>query len=160
MKIREITFADKDNWIKLVELSDNRDKEWAEQKFESYINSKDKKRLLVVEENGNLVGFSGIKGENLGENVSVALNNDYALITWVALIPEYRKKGIGSKILRECDKYAVKWNKKGIWTGCRDKVIPFYEKSGFIKSGTFINDKGQIENLMVKEIKWLHHLSE
>ena len=152
IKIREIAISDKKEWIKLAELSDNRNKEWAEQKFDNYLESKKKKRLLVAEENGKLIGFSGIKGEDLEENVSEILNKDYALVTGIAFIPEYRKKNLGSKMLKECEKYALKWEKKGIWLGCKDNVIPFYEKKGYKSKGTFINEKGKKENLMVKEL--------
>ncbi len=152
IKIREIAASDKKEWIKLTKLSDNRNKEWAEQKFDNYLESKKKKRILVAEEDGKLIGFSGIKGEDLEENVSEMLNKNYVLVTWIAFIPEYRKKGLGSKILKECEKYAVRWEKRGIWLGCKDDVIPFYEKNGYKSKGTFINEKGKKENLMVKEI--------
>lgn len=152
IKIREIAISDKKKWIKLAELSDNRNGEWAEQKFDNYLESKKKKRLLVAEESGRLIGFSGIKGEDLEENVLETLNKNYALITWIAFIPEYRKKGLGSKMLKECEKYALKWEKKSIWLGCKDDLISFYEKNGYKTKGTFINDKGKKENLMVKEL--------
>src|SRR3989344_5548794 len=135
MKIREIKKEDRQKWIKLVQLTDNRNKEWAEQKLDSYLDSKKKKRLLIVE-----------------ENVSEILNKEYVLITWIALIPKYRKKGLGSQILKECEKYARKWEKKGIWLGCKEKVIHFYEKNGYHKEGTFINDDGREEYLMLREI--------
>ena len=152
MKIREIKKEDRQKWIKLVQLTDNRNKEWAEQKLDSYLDSKKKKRLLIVEENGKLIGFVGIKGEDVEENVSEILNKEYVLITWIALIPKYRKKGLGSQILKECEKYARKWKKKGIWLGCKEKIIPFYEKNGYHKEGTFINDDGREEYLMLREI--------
>ncbi|MBS3144068.1 GNAT family N-acetyltransferase [Candidatus Woesearchaeota archaeon] len=152
MKIREIKKEDRQKWIKLVQLTDNRNKEWAEQKLDSYLDSKKKKRLLIVEENGKLIGFVGIKGEDVEENVSEILNKEYVLITWIALIPKYRKKGLGSQILKECEKYARKWEKKGIWLGCKEKVIHFYEKNGYHKEGTFINDDGREEYLMLREI--------
>ncbi len=105
-----------------------------------------------MEKKNLIIGFSGVKGEDLEENVSETLNKDYALITWIALIPEYRKKGFGSKILKECEKYALRWKKKGIWLGCKDEVISFYEKNGYKPKGIFINEKGKAENLMVKEL--------
>src|SRR3989344_6815526 len=89
IKIREIVISDKKKWIKLAELSDNRNREWAEHKFDNYLESKKKKRILVAEESGKLIGFSGIKGEDLEENVLETLNKNYALVTWIAFIPEY-----------------------------------------------------------------------
>lgn len=109
--------------------------------------------MIILENNDELIGFVGIKGEDIEEKVPITFNNDYALITWIAILPNYRKDGLGSKLLEECEKYAKKWKKKGIWTGCRDKVISFYVKNGYRKSGTFINENGIEENLMVKELK-------
>ncbi|MBS3082066.1 GNAT family N-acetyltransferase [Candidatus Pacearchaeota archaeon] len=150
MKIRELELNDKPNWIRLVKLADNRDYLWAKQKFDSYVLSKKKKRLVIVEENDNLIGFAGIKGEDIEENVKSELIKEYLLITWIAFIPEFRNKGLGSKLLTVCEKYAKKWKKKGIWLGCRDEVIPFYEKNKYKKIGMFINNGEKEENLIVK----------
>jgi len=152
MKIRELGSNEKLAWINLVKEGDRRGRIWAEQKFDSYILSKKKKRLLVVVENMKLIGFAGIKGEDLEENVSKELNEKYLLINWIAFVPEFRNKGLGSKLLSECEKYALEWDKKGIWLGCKNGVIPFYKKNGYKMSGNFINDKGKEENLMIKEI--------
>lgn len=153
MIIRELKSEDIDKWIELANDADNRNEKWARDKFDRYLNSQNKKRLLIVEEKGRLIGFAGVKAENLGENVSPELNEKYLVITWIAFIPEFRNKGLGSKLLNVCKKYAKKWKMKGIWTGCRDKVMPFYEKNGFKKKGTFVNEHNKKENLMVMEIK-------
>lgn len=152
MKIRELKNQDKKDFINLVKEADNRDAEWGEQKFKNYVSNKKKKIILVCEENNRLIGFVGLKAQDIGENVESDLNDNYVLITWIVLIPEARGKGIGSELLLECEKYSKKWHKKGIWLGCRDKVIPFYEKNGYKKAGTFINDRGKQENLMLKNI--------
>jgi len=153
MKIRELKENDKENWIKLAKEADNRDKEWAEKRIKSYTSKKKKKILFVLEENNKLVGFVGLKGEDIEENVPAIFNKDYALVTWIALIPRFRQRGMGSKLLRHCEEYIKKWKKKGIWLGCRDKVISFYIKHGYKKYGTFINENGKEENLVVKELR-------
>ena len=153
MKIRLLKLRDKENWIKLAKDADNRNREWAVQKFESYVMTKKRKKLIVCEDNKQLVGFCGLKGVDMDENVSLELNNYYALITWIAILPSFRKAGFGSLLLNECEKYARKWKKKGIWLGCRITIIPFYERNGYEHKGTFINEKGKEENLMVKELK-------
>ena len=109
--------------------------------------------MIFVQNKSVLIGFAAIKGEELGENVSSELNEDYLLLVWIAVLPEYRNKKIGSQLLKECEKYVKKCKKKGIWTGCRTKVIPFYERNGYKHEGTFVNEKGNEENLMRKEMK-------
>jgi ribosomal protein S18 acetylase RimI-like enzyme len=153
MKIRELKRKEIKPWIELVQLADNRDEEWAKQRFDSFVSSRKKKKLLVVEEKSNLIGFVGIKGEGLEENVKPELNKEYMEINWIAIVPKFRNKGFGSKLLIECEKYARKWKKKGIWLGCRDEIIPFYKKYGYKEEGTFINYKNKPENLMVKKFK-------
>lgn len=153
MRFRELVENDKEQWIKLAQLANNRDKRWAEQKFKSYVKVKKKKKILVVEEKSRLIGFVGIKGQDIEEKVEDALNKDYLLITWIAIIRDRRKKGLGSRILKECERYALTWKKKGIGLGCNNKIIPFYEKNGYKKVGRFINDAGREENLMIKEME-------
>lgn len=150
MKIRILEERDEEDFVKLVKLADNRTSKWAKEKFKRYVGTKKKKLFLIIEEGGKLVGYAGLKGEDIDENVLSELNEEYALLTWIALLPEYRAKGLGSKLLRGCAKYSKKWKKKGLWTGCRDKVIPFYEKNGFSKKGKFVADSGNEENLMIK----------
>jgi GNAT superfamily N-acetyltransferase len=153
MKIREASISDKEKFIELAAKADKRDSVWAEQKFDSFVLTKKKRKLIFAEDNGKLIGFAAIKGEELGENVSEELNMVYLLLNWIAVLPEYRSKKIGSKLLLKCEKYVKKWNKKGIWTGCRTKVIPFYERNGYKHEGTFINNNGKEENLMRKKMR-------
>jgi GNAT superfamily N-acetyltransferase len=93
----------------------------------------------------------GIKGADIEEKVSDDLNKKYLLICWIALIPEYRGKGNGSKLLKYAEKYLGNWKKKGIWTGCKNNKLLFYKKNGYVPRGTFQNELGDRENLMVKE---------
>lgn len=151
MRIREVKPEDREKWIEIVDKADGKNEKWAVQKFESYVFSKKKKKLLIVEDKGNVIGFSGVKGEDIEENVEPRLNNEYMVVNWIAVLPEYRNKGIGSKILSKCWSYVKKWKKKGMWLGCRDSVVSFYEKNGFRKEGTYVNDKGRKENVMVRE---------
>lgn len=153
MKIRPLKLKDKENWIKLAKDADNRNSEWAIQKFKSYVATKKRKKIIVYENNNKLIGFIGLKGEDIKENVPKTFNEDYVLITWIAVLPDFRKLGLGSKLLAKCERYARKLGKRGIWLGCRDKVIPFYQKNGYKQKGTFINEKGKEENLMVKELR-------
>lgn len=149
MKIRELKPNDLEKWINLVERADNRNKEWALRKFESFVLNKCSKKLLVVQERNKLVGFAGIKAEAKEKGIPKEINQNFMFLTWIAFLPEFRARGYGSKLLKKAEKYAFKWNKKGIFLGCRDEVIPFYERNGYKKQGNFINEQGKIENLMI-----------
>ena len=153
MKIRKIKEGDRKAFIEMVRSADNRDKKWAEQKFDNFILSKKKKSMLVAVNNNELIGFAGIKGEDIDEVVPSELNKNYAKINWIAVLPKYRDDKIGSKLLKESENYAKKWKKRGIWLGCKDDVLEFYEKNNYHKRGTYMNDDGNEENIMLKELK-------
>ncbi len=153
MRIRELKEKDIPQWIELVNKADNRDKKWAIQRFRRYVGSKKMKKIFVIEKDNELIGFMGIKGQDNEENVNEDLNKNYLLVCWIALLPQYRRRGIGSKLLKYSKKFVKKWKKKGIFLGCNDKKIMFYEKNKFIKTGKFINGKGIKENLMITGVK-------
>jgi ribosomal protein S18 acetylase RimI-like enzyme len=150
MKIRELNKKDRKQWIPFVKEANDRDKKWAIQKFNRYINTKKKKRMFVIENKGKLIGFMGIKGEDNEEKVSDELNQNYLLICWIAIHPDHRGRGIGSNLLKHSEKHLKRWKKKGIFLGCSNKRIPFYERNGYTKEGTFLNGWGGRENLMIK----------
>lgn len=152
MNIRKLRPEEKEPFVELVKDADNRNRQWAEAKFESYVYTRKKKCILVCEDGGKFIGFAGVKGEDIEENVSEEFNTEFALLTWVAVLPSYRKKGFGSLLVRECEKCSQSWGKRGVWLGCRDDALGFYEKNGYKQEGKFINEKGNEENLMVKKL--------
>ncbi|PIN88468.1 hypothetical protein COU61_04810 [Candidatus Pacearchaeota archaeon CG10_big_fil_rev_8_21_14_0_10_35_13] len=153
MKIRELIKEDRAEWIELVRKADNRDKEWADEKFSRYVGSKKMKKMFVMEDKGKLVGFMAIKGEDNEENVREELNDDFILVCWIALLPEYRGRGIGSKLLKHAVRYLKKWDKKGIFLGCSDNRTNFYVRNGYSHEGKFLNGWGDKENLMIMKVK-------
>lgn len=52
-------------------------------------------------------------------------------IRGMAVEPDFRNKGIGTKIVKELQRFAMKEN-TGIWCNARIKAITMYEKCGFI----------------------------
>ncbi|MDP3027514.1 MAG: GNAT family N-acetyltransferase, partial [Nanoarchaeota archaeon] len=63
---------------------------------------------------------------------------EYASVCWIAVLQEFRMKKIGSRLLKEAERYAKKFGKKGVWLGCREGVIVFYKKNGYKNNGDYL----------------------
>ncbi len=136
MIIRKAESSDFDNLVELMINSDNREKTWAEEKAGSYTNS-NKKLILVAEDNGKLIGFAGVKKyEDNGARAFVDLDN-FIWITWIAVLPEFRKKNVGSALLKAADNYIKFFEKSGIVLDCRRKVVEFYQKNNYKLAGEY-----------------------
>ncbi len=53
----------------------------------------------------------------------------------MAVLPEYRRKGLGNLLLDACFAYAVVEEIKGIWCNARVSAKPFYDAYGFHTHG-------------------------
>lgn len=57
------------------------------------------------------------------------------MIFGVETRPEYRGKGYAEVLLRKVISDAKNQKRKGIVLTCKDKLIPYYKKIGFINEG-------------------------
>lgn len=62
-------------------------------------------------------------------------NGDYLAILGVSTLPEYRKKGLAGKLMKQVIQDIKNKNKKGCVLTCKEKLIPYYEGFGFISTG-------------------------
>lgn len=62
-------------------------------------------------------------------------NGDYLAILGVITLPEYRKKGLAGKLMRQVIQDVENKNKKGCVLTCKEKLIPYYEGFGFKSTG-------------------------
>lgn len=151
MKIRKAKKEDISQLIELMQNADNRTREWAEERIRRYIENKNK-MILIAEEDGNLIGFAGLKKYEDNSARDFTDLDKFAWITWIAVLPSYRNKKVGSELLKSAKKYANDYNKTGLILDCREKVIDFYKKNGFNIVGNYIN-KEIPRYVMVKEFK-------
>lgn len=125
---------------------------WAKHRAEKYLSDENKDRLiLIAKENNNLVGYVGILEHDDNPARDFANLNDYSWISWIAVLPKYRKKGLGSFLLKIAEQYSRDFNKKGILLDCREKVLPFYTKNGYSVLGDYI-DAGDSRYVMEKKL--------
>ena len=62
-------------------------------------------------------------------------NGDWQMIFGVNTLPEFRRKGYAEKVLRRVVEDTKKDGRKGIVLTCKDELVSFYEKIGFVNEG-------------------------
>ena len=71
---------------------------------------------------------------------------------------EFQKHGLGKDLLNKALEVAMEQNKKNIWLGVwekNEKAIAFYQKMGFVQTGThsfYMGDEEQIDFIMTKTL--------
>ena len=66
-------------------------------------------------------------------------NGAWQMIFGVNTLPEYRNNGYASELLRRAVDEAREQGRKGVVLTCKDKLLPFYARLGFVDEG--ITDK-------------------
>lgn len=150
MNIRIANENDVENLIELMQEADGRSEEWATKRANKYTHKPDR-LIFVAEEDSKLVGFSGMTKFEIDLDVSKYVNvESFSILTWIAVHPELRLSGIGSKLLSRCyDQATSIWEKQGIWLTCREKVLPFYFKNRFNIAGSYMYE-GSLRYVMQK----------
>ena len=62
-------------------------------------------------------------------------NGDWQMIFGVNTLPEFRRKGYAEKVLRRVVEDTKKDGRKGIVLTCKDKLVSYYSKIGFVNEG-------------------------
>lgn len=113
MKIYEV--FDKRKYLPLLLIADEQ-----ESRIEEYI---DKISMFVLDD-------GGVKAE-----ISVCDNCGVPEIKSLAVLPDFRKKGYGRKLIEfVCQKYKKDFSAVQVGTGDSPLTVPFYQKCGFVKS--------------------------
>lgn len=90
---------------------------------------------LVAFINGLVTNESNLKDE-LYENGNLHdENGDWQMIFGVNTIPSYRNKGLAGKLITEFINNAKNENRKGLVLTCKETLVPYYSKFGFIDEG-------------------------
>ena len=143
MKIRKARKGDEKQFIKLAKKADQRPEYWSKQKFTKFIKGKGN-LFLFAEEKNKLIGYVGLKKKDKDNKIKKIDFDKLACIAWIAVLPDYRKKSIGSRLLKRAENFANNWGEKGLWLDCRSRVLNFYERNGYkIKGYIMKEDKGK-----------------
>lgn len=110
-------------------------------------------KLLYV--NGELAGYLKV---NIEEAQSEQLGLDALEVERIYILSRFQKLGLGKVLMKEAFKLANGKNKNKIWLGVWEKnmnAIAFYERTGFVKTGShsfFMGDEEQIDFIMTKHL--------
>jgi len=141
MKIRKATEKDIPQLILLIKKSFEKSKSWAIDETNNVINKKEGV-IYVAVDNNKFIGFIGLKKyqERPWAEKFIDFKKSIAL-SWIALLKEYRGKGIGSKLLDVADEQVKKWGKERIWLNCKEDRINFYKRNGYEVVGYFMKQR-------------------
>jgi ribosomal protein S18 acetylase RimI-like enzyme len=140
MIIRKATKKDINNLAKVIYELDRRTKSW-EDIIRKYLNKK-RHIILIAFDRKNIAGYIFFDDEDKDKRLKQFVKlEEFASIALIAIIPPYRRKGIGSKLLNAVEKYAKEWKKVGIVLDCKKQAIEFYEKRNYKQIGYFIKKK-------------------
>lgn len=97
----------------------------------------------LLEDNGRLIGFANGMVSNEDHLLDVMFdhgemhdeNGKWQLIFGLDTIPEYRCRGCGEVLLNSAIEDARKQNRMGLILTCKEQLIHYYEKFGFVKEG-------------------------
>ncbi|GAK47296.1 acetyltransferase [Secundilactobacillus oryzae JCM 18671] len=80
-------------------------------------------------------------------------NDPYIAILSLVVIPEFQGQGIASQLLTEIETVAKAQGRKAISLTCLEKLIPFYERNGYVNEGESASTHaGETWFNLVKEI--------
>ena len=63
------------------------------------------------------------------------LERDSMMIGRIVVLPEYRHQGIGSAVVKECEKWAAELGFEKAVLDSRDNKVDFYRRLGYVESG-------------------------
>ena len=97
----------------------------------------------LMYENDKLIAFvdgfvtdeSDLTDEMFADATMHNENGAWQMIFGVNTLPEYRNNGYASELLRRAVDEAKEQGRKGVVLTCKDKLLPFYARLGFVDEG-------------------------
>ena len=107
---------------------------------------------ILEDDNGKIISF--VNGmvtdeEHLTDKMyeKASMHNEngaWQMIFGVNTLPEYRKKGYAETVLRRVIDDAKEQSRKGLVLTCKEKLIHFYGKLGFVDEGVSDSEHGGV----------------
>ncbi|WP_077213483.1 GNAT family N-acetyltransferase [Bacillus dakarensis] len=108
--------------------------------------------FFVAEEDGVIVGLVNgpviespyITDDLFSEIKPNPPEEGYQSILGIAVTPKFQKKGVAAALLKELEREAQECNREGITLTCKEELISFYEKFGFMNRGISNSEHGGV----------------
>ena len=126
------------------------------QRVENYGN-----HFWLMYENDKLIAFvdgfvtdeSDLTDEMFANAAMHNENGAWQMIFGVNTLPEYRNNGYASELLRRAVDEAREQGRKGVVLTCKERLIPFYARLGFVDEG--ITDKSTHGNAVWHQMRMI-----
>lgn len=126
------------------------------QRVENYGN-----HFWLMYENDKLIAFvdgfvtdeSDLTDEMFADATMHNENGAWQMIFGVNTLPEYRNNGYASELLRRAVDEAKEQGRKGVVLTCKDKLLPFYARLGFVDEG--VTDKSTHGNAVWHQMRMI-----
>ena len=152
MNIRNGRISDVDEWT-AIEAECFPAAEAAERKsFEDRLKHYADHFWILEDDNGKIISF--VNGmvtdeehltDKMYENASMHNENGaWQMIFGVNTLPKYRKNGYAEAVLRNVISDAKEQSRKGLVLTCKEKLIHFYGKLGFVDEGVSDSEHGGV----------------
>ena len=113
----------------------------------------------LMYENDKLIAFvdgfvtdeSDLTDEMFADATMHDENGAWQMIFGVNTLPEYRNNGYASELLRRAVDEAKEQGRKGVVLTCKDKLLPFYARLGFVDEG--VTDKSTHGNAVWHQMR-------
>ena len=92
--------------------------------------------------NGSIIDDKVIHDEHYGDTSYHDPNGAYQSIFGLCMLPEYRKNGYASSLIKALANSAEKAGRKGLTLCCKEEKISYYEKLGFVSHGKSASEHG------------------
>lgn len=80
------------------------------------------------------------------------LDGESVMIGRVVVLPEYRRRGIGTSVIRECERWALELGYQRAVLESRDNKIPFYRQIGYRECGGPLIEGGTFRCVRMEKI--------
>ncbi len=99
---------------------------------------------IVAMVNGMVTDNQDLIDEMYDDEEYHNVNGDWQMIFGVDTHPDYRKKGLAAALLNSFIDNARKEHRKGVVLTCKEKLIHYYEKFGFVNEGISTSTHGDV----------------
>lgn len=99
--------------------------------------------FFVAEADGRIIGFINgcatdektIRDEMYHDSRLHKKNGKYQSIFGLDVLPEYQHRGIAAKLMEYLIEDAKQKGRRGLILTCKEKLLPYYEKFGYVNHG-------------------------
>ena len=101
----------------------------------SFMVAVDKDTDQIIGMINGTVSNEDVIADEMFENNIYNVHGDYQMIFGIDVLPEYRCQGIGEQLMNAMIKLAWDEGRRGLVLTCKDRLIGFYEKFGYVNQG-------------------------